>query len=355
MRALRRWAGPLLFGAAVLAAAELLLRAGGFRYAHYPVSMRYVRTLAGLGTDQTLHKKRFHIEYGLHPVLLWRPLPQEGVTNSDGLLGPEWTPEKAPGVARVIALGDSCTVAGEEPYPSVLSQRLQAGKFQVWNAGVGSWSSYQGLRLLELRVLDYRPDVVTLYFGWNDHWLAWAAPDKELSALLDRQWRSLKLIEKSRLLQALQFAADKLRGGTPRFTGSTPFRVAPDDYEANLKRMVALVRARGGETVLVTAPTVLTPEHPLTRSLCTESHNFHDPARINEVHDAYNERVRRAARETGAPLVDLAAEFAGRKDKESLFTDGIHLSAKGHRFAAALLEPAVRKAAKREPSFSYTP
>ena len=106
-------AGTLL----VLGGLEFVLRAFGFRYAHYPVSMRYVRTLAHLGADQTAHRKRFHIDYTLDRDLLWRPVPSPGVTNSEGFLGPEWTSAKPRGRRRLISLGDSCTVAGEDPGP----------------------------------------------------------------------------------------------------------------------------------------------------------------------------------------------------------------------------------------------
>lgn len=323
----------LLGAGLVLGGLELLLRLLGFQYAHYPVSMRYVSTLAKVGAEHRLHQRRFRIDYTLDHQLLWRPLPAKGITNSQGFLGPEWDGAKTK--PRVIALGDSCTVAGEEPYPFRL-QKLLPGK-DVWNAGVGSWSSYQGLRLLETRLLALAPDAVTIYFGWNDHWLAWAAPDKELSALLDRQWKALRLIEKSRLLQGLLKLADLARGGSGAPTRER-FRVTLEDYELNLRRMVELVKAAGGRPVLVTAPTSLTPEHPTTKILCEQTRNFLEPGRINVVHDAYNERVRKVGRETNAAVVDLAARL---KD-ERFFTDGIHLSAEGHQKAAAALAQALR-------------
>lgn len=333
-------AASLLWTAALLGALEVGLRLGGFRYAHYPVSMRYVSSIARAGAEQTRHQKRFRVDYALDHELLWRPIPAPGVTNSEGFIGPEWRREKD-GRRRLIALGDSCTVAGEDPYPSVLSRSLPG--WEVLNAGVGSWSSYQGLRLLRGRLLAYRPDAVTVYFGWNDHWLAWAAPDKELSALLDRQWKVLRLIERSRLLQALLKAADALRGGAaPKDAEQRPPRVSEDDYEANLRSIVAAAGEAGARPILVTAPSGLTPDHPTAVALCRQTLNFSDPSRLPAVHAAYNSRVRRVAKDTGASLVDLEAAFARRRDQTDLYTDGIHLSAKGHSVAAALLREALR-------------
>lgn len=333
-------AAALLWTAVLAAGFEGGLRLAGFRYAHYPVSMRYVSSIARAGAEQTQRQKRFRIDYALDHDLLWRPIPSPGVTNSEGFIGPEWRREKD-GRRRLIALGDSCTVAGEDPYPSILDRSLPG--WEVLNAGVGSWSSYQGLRLLRGRLLAYRPDAVTVYFGWNDHWLAWAAPDKELSALLDRQWKVLRLVERSRLLQALLKAADALRGGAaPKDPGARPARVSEDDYESNLRQIVAAIGEAGARPILVTAPSALTPEHPTTLLLCRQTRNFGDPARLPQVHAAYNERVRRVAKETGAALVDLEAAFARRRDAAGLFTDGIHLSAEGHAAAAALLRQALR-------------
>ena len=54
--------------------------------------------------------------------------------------------------------------------------------------------------------------------------------------------------------------------------------------------------------------------------------------------------MRSAARKTGAPLVDLAAEFDRMPDAPSLFRDGIHLTREGHSRAAALLSHVILEA-----------
>lgn len=333
---------PVLFTIGLFAAAEGGLRLAGFEYSNAPIGLRYAASIAHVGHDRSEGDRTFHIAYQLDPVLLWRPTPQAGVTNSLGFLGPDWSGEKKPGVSRVATLGDSCTIAGKPPYPEELQKKL-GPRFEVLNAGVGSWSSYQGLQLLRTRLLAYHPDAVTIYFGWNDHWLAWAAPDKELSRLLDRQWRAGNLVNKSKVLQALLKLIAKARGG-PRFGPETPYRVSLDDYEGNLRRMAGLIKASGAKAVFVTAPSGLTPEHPVTKQLCEDTHNFYDPALIGSVHAAYNERVRRAAAETGSTLVDLERDFAAAKEPGALFTDGIHLSAAGHERAAARLAAALRAA-----------
>ncbi|MDX6769645.1 MAG: GDSL-type esterase/lipase family protein [Elusimicrobiota bacterium] len=324
--------------AAGLGLAEAGLRLAGFRYAHHPVAMRYAASIAGAGVEPSLHARRFRVEYRLDRELLWRPVAAPGVTNSEGFLGPEWTGAKTK--PRLVALGDSCTVAGETPYPERLRALLPG--WEVWNAGVGSWSSYQGLRLLETRLLARRPDAVTVYFGWNDHWLSWSAPDKEFSADLDRRWRRAKALEASRVAQALLFARDRLSGPPGPRRGAPP-RVSLEDYGENLRRIVAACRSAGARPLLLTAPSGLTPEHPVARALVEGSRNFDDAERLPAVHESYNAVVRAVAARSGATLVDLAADFDGARDAAELFTDGIHLSPRGHERAARLIAAAALK------------
>ena len=97
-------------------------------------------------------------------------------TNSLGLRGPETGP-KQPGTVRILSLGESTTfgagVADEETYSFVLQQMFQAAdpghRFEVINAGVSAYSSFQSLLYLELRGLALSPDIVLFYHEFNDY------------------------------------------------------------------------------------------------------------------------------------------------------------------------------------------
>ncbi len=91
-------------------------------------------------------------------------------TNSRGMRDREYVLEKHDR-RRVLALGDSITegwgVEAEEAYPNVLaSQYLH--DVEVWNLGVAGYSTDQELQQLRQVIDDYRPDVVTLAFYFND-------------------------------------------------------------------------------------------------------------------------------------------------------------------------------------------
>jgi hypothetical protein len=83
---------------------------------------------------------------------------------------------KAPGVRRVVVIGDSQTAgecANTESYPNVWERDLNAGagenRFEILNAGVGRYSPFQYYVKTERKLLTLKPDhlVVALYVG-ND-------------------------------------------------------------------------------------------------------------------------------------------------------------------------------------------
>jgi len=95
--------------------------------------------------------------------------------NSRGFVGPEFEEPRALAVTRIVALGDSCTFrpgTAAEPYPARLSLRLNSGngahRYQVINAGIDGLDTQLALRRLMTKVTALKPDIVTVYLGWND-------------------------------------------------------------------------------------------------------------------------------------------------------------------------------------------
>ena len=91
--------------------------------------------------------------------------------NSRGLRDRETTPEPAPGVTRIVLLGDSFAwgwgVDDGECFADRLEQRL-APAVEVVNAGVPGYSTDQELLWLEREGLGYRPTLVFLCLLLND-------------------------------------------------------------------------------------------------------------------------------------------------------------------------------------------
>ena len=76
------------------------------------------------------------------------------------------------GAYRILCLGESTTVGGEEAYPAqlekVLNQRYPEIKFSVINKGVSGVNSTSILKQLEGNLKRYHPAMVITMFGVND-------------------------------------------------------------------------------------------------------------------------------------------------------------------------------------------
>jgi lysophospholipase L1-like esterase len=96
--------------------------------------------------------------------------------NSEGFRDVEFPEEKPSSVFRIVCLGDSWTfgwnVGQNQAYPqtlkALLGREFSEANFEVFNLGVGGYSSINGLMLLKTRVLDLKPDVVVLGFAMNE-------------------------------------------------------------------------------------------------------------------------------------------------------------------------------------------
>ena len=109
--------------------------------------------------------------------------PDNGVpmeVNLLGLRGPLVTPEKPPGVFRILGLGDSFTFAVGVREPDTFLRRLEsqlnierpaggdAPTFQVLNAGTQGYNIRDEVLYLEHRWLPLAPDLVLVSFYLND-------------------------------------------------------------------------------------------------------------------------------------------------------------------------------------------
>ena len=214
-----------------IAAGELLFRVVPFERVKYEI--RY-------GHFSGNEVSRF-LEYD--PVLTFRnrrsaSFPDAGVEiNSLGLRGPEIRDPKPPGRWRVVCLGDSCTFGAAHPYPQILQSMLDErapGAFEIVNAGVIGYTSLHGLEWFERDLARLRPDVVTLYFGWNDMW-------REKDSAV-RGWFKSRIAGEHRpwFRSYLWEAAQRSVVFLANTFGLSALQVPPEQYRAVLDRFAAL-------------------------------------------------------------------------------------------------------------------
>lgn len=103
---------------------------------------------------------------GGHPVAI----------NSDGFRGKEYAIQKGNNTYRIVVIGDSVAFGKPLPLENTLPSRLEAAlnnmcaqkKFEVLNMGIEGYNSIQELEMLRTKGLKYSPDLVIVYYCFND-------------------------------------------------------------------------------------------------------------------------------------------------------------------------------------------
>jgi lysophospholipase L1-like esterase len=267
------------------------------------------------------------------PVLLWRPVAHAPYS-SQRFKGPEIAEAKPSGTFRIFCYGDSNTDGPErggwpERLQEVLDGTRAAGgpRYEVLNAGVTGYSSYQGLVRFRGEVARFRPDLVLISFGWNDLAPAIGKPDKDFEP------PHPLLVGIQRVLLRATFyrvALHYLRPAAPTAPAPENPRVAMRDYVANAGAFVASGREHGAAVALLTRPH---REPPAELAKLAPNWRAHVPD--------YNRALLDFGRAAGAPVLDVQGEFAGHPER---FADECHFTLDGHAAMAAWLADALRSA-----------
>lgn len=338
---------------------ETLLRVAGF---HFESTKQTTWNLSsweekGVGQDPTLPWS-------------WTPIPgalcnihgfPDFRFNDKGFRGPIFNEKKAPGVVRVVCMGDSSTlgwgVEDNKTYCYLLQGLLQSKlnkSVETINAGVFGYASSQGLHMLSERILDLDPDVITVSYNWNDHAPAIPLGDKD-GVLPDSRlprinvWTRMQhRLSGFHTYQLVQFMVAKLNAApapmgkkTEKTTqqgedvpGELPqiLRVPPKEYERNMAEFARIARAHGILPIFMTQPFISGEDEG-------EYEEFMD-RKQNE----YNATMIRVAQQHRMPWIDISRVFDTNKPLRPLFSSHVHPTAKGHRLIARAL--AVRIASE---------
>jgi len=284
------------------------------------------------------------------PELRWKYNPgvdvHGKVVNSLGFRDREVDPAKTPGTVRVICMGGSCTAHGKVPYSEYVHRLLTnapptAEQWEAFNMAVTGYSSVQGLRLFQRSTKQLEPDIVTLYYGWNDHWLGGSVPDSNRMALAMNPFFStvFEILRKKRFGQFLVYLATPGQNIAVTTLGGC-LRVPQDQYRATLTRFVAEIRSIGAVPVVITAPRY----HRLTKALVRNGQG-NSLEEIIALHDEYVDITREVARDTDTHLLDLVAIFAEEDMTGYYKGDGIHHDKKGRKRVAEELHNKLREIA----------
>jgi len=280
--------------------------------------------------------------------LLWRLIPHpdgDYATNQIGFRDRDLDPAAD---RRILVLGDSVSwghgVALSSLYPILLENHLNARgpeRFDVINTGVPGYSTFQQLRLLELRGLRLRPDVLVLQFCLND-------VVERYTTVAEFGGRDVFLGVDTR--QAVPGAVGWLIRNSRAYAALAERAAERNRREAEY-RVQHLARDAIGpplehawETVLAEIDAIHAiaqrNEIPLLIVIAPYRFQLADPDGSRQPQD----RLLAFARARGIPALDLLPVFATAMGhtESSLFLDASHFSESGHAVAAEALLPTLR-------------
>lgn len=253
--------------------------------------------------------------------------------NSMGFLEREVDPIKKENSIRVICMGDSVSAQGLPGYSGYLNDLLAASPptaqpWEAFNMAVHGYSIQQGLILFRRQVRELQPDVVTVYFGWNDHWLE-AQSDEMMMAvrLTPVVGKIFDRLREKRIFMALHRLINS-GSRQVRDENNRVFRVPPQRYEKLLQQLVAEIRSSGAIPVLITAAC-----RPMTDATVGQA-RIRSKEQGDSVHQQYVGITRKVAEATGVPLLDLEKKFNGPECDHFFAGDGIHFDQYARQYAS---------------------
>jgi lysophospholipase L1-like esterase len=260
--------------------------------------------------------------------------------NSLGYRDREVNPQKADGAMRVVCMGDSVTAQGNPGYCGYLHEMLKATPptnqpWEAFNMAVYGYSSVQGLRVFQLQTRNLAPDIVTLFYGWNDHWPEMQKDRDRMSRKMSKLYGTIyeQLQDKLsfKLLHNLIIHGDM----GSRIRNEPGFRVPPEEYKNTLKRFVEEIRNVGAEPLIITAP---------RRDVFPSKKRYSElNIDYNEVHDEYVEYTLEISKNENVEVLDLHKIFSVAEYDVFFSADGIHFNQEGLNEIAILLYDKIRK------------
>lgn len=274
--------------------------------------------------------------------------------NSSGFRHNGDTPlEKPDNTFRIFTLGDSITfgwgVEIEDSFAGQLEKLLNESsseiKYQVINAGIIGFTSYQGVRLLRHKLLAYDPDVIVVAYGGTNYVLA-DSSDKD--SLLTGSPVLTKITNIGRRLFIYRGIREILLRMNKVEKKNKTRRVSSEDFRNDLRELIEISEKNNVGVVLMTIQSNVLTGQVAKWTKANRSYSETNEEIIEE-HKKINNIIREAADERKVVMVDIAEKFNILKtvEQRELFYrpedawDDYHPNEEGHRVIAEELSHAI--------------
>jgi peptidoglycan/LPS O-acetylase OafA/YrhL len=267
--------------------------------------------------------------------------------NSLGFRGPDLPRDKGDAF-RIVALGESQTFGptlrdGEKPWPELLQdlfdQHVSCGrKIEVVNAGTEAYTLENNLERMRRDILPLKPDLILSTHGMNG-FLPFGlrrVPEPNEPGVRPRAsaliGRAVLTIERA----AHDWRKRNLaRAGAAALAPMSDAELMRTRYADEYRKLIVLARDNGVDIALADSTMAVNEESP------REVKDFYGAVfkpidDIIAANEAHNRMVNLIARESGAPLIDMAAGVDGIWD-DDLYLDIVHFTKAGNERVAGLM------------------
>ena len=257
--------------------------------------------------------------------------------NQDGMRGPEIDQDHIR--PRMLLLGDSVTFGlANETYPRTIDKVLnETGlSVEVINGGVEGYAPRNLLYEID-RYVSLRPEVVTIFIGWNALYspILWLEKNEQTVRTL---WfiRNLKR-SLYRQFKGERAYATEMLARTPLPVAQSSEVMYADKYSPNflgkIEEIIDRFQANGSRVFLLTLPGLFVNNEKPTMKALKIGHLpafTVNPYVLAKITQRYNQSLRNLAARRGLGLIDLASwSERNLSPREDFFSDSVHLTREG--------------------------
>ncbi|MAE18845.1 hypothetical protein CMK12_07945 [Candidatus Poribacteria bacterium] len=288
--------------------------------------------------------------------------------NSHGILGPEFTIQKKSNVIRVVTFGDSVTFGPlDGNYPKLIEQKINAKLESINNkltvevicAAIPGYSSNQSLLWYDEFLHKLKPDITTIYLGWNDcgqfHPFSLRYKNERnysKNRIAYRKETVLgKLMKHIYLLRVPYFFLGRMERNKKVDLSPLTEREKqiissfyPIHYQENLIQLINKLQVAECKVFLYSLTSLLSPS-PTKRELGI----LHFPRGMNKklllfsgVLNKYKEALNVVSNQTKTPIIDLD-QLITSPEQRIIFTDTMHINKRGAEQYANLISNRILK------------